>query len=208
MRLTHYLTEAKEIDPEEIDELIDKNCKPILKELKGHILYRGIKKLHSPCYKIQTREDRKPTDTPKAIQKIFDDICQNLYGWKPRASGLFVSGDKFQANAYGNIYTIWPIGNFKFIWSAKIRDFYTTLKYEVIKYREDRESEAIKVNIGEYMRFLNLSNSDIFEIREFKDEITKLIKRSYIDENLYRATLSANEIMISCKEYYAKEYRI
>ena len=196
MRLTQYINESNEIDPEEIDELIDKNCKSVLKELKGHILYRGIKKFKGPCYKIQTRADRNPTDTPKAVQKMFDDICQDLYGWMPRSTGVFCTGDRNQAGAYGSIYTIWPIGNFKFIWSEEIRDFYTTLKIEA---REFRLKHKILHSDDIY--------SEIYKNEEFQLRIAKVIKESYTNINLYKATLSAHEIMISCKEYYVKEYK-
>ena len=50
-------------------------------------------------------------------------VFYRKFKWKPRSTGVFCTGDKEQAKGYGGLATVWPIGNFKYIWNPEIRDF-------------------------------------------------------------------------------------
>ena len=127
------------------------------------------------------------------MQNLFDDICQKLFGWRPRSQGVFVTGGAYQAQTYGSVYEVYPTGNFKFIYSPKIHDFYTEMRGELNLYRQkyslqSHPAEAIIKKPG------------------FRDTMTALIKGKYTDKDLYNAAFHENEIMILCKSYYGKIY--
>lgn len=192
MRLKHYINEAREIDPDDIEFLIAKECKPFIKASQGKQIFRGA--TGKPAnYKSKVYTNRRPTDTPIVIQNLFDDICKSLFGWNPRSSGLFVTGDKYHASTYGTVYTIWPIGKFRFIWSPKVYDFYSWMR-----------EQAGQFKISRGLVDVSLDKDYIIKLPAFQGELKTKIKKEYKDKNIISAIKSDQEIMIQCKEYYAK----
>lgn len=121
MRLIQYLTE-KDFDTSEIMNLIKKDCKPWQKQSNGYLAYRGMN--GQPNFlKKKVRTDRKPKDTPQDVSDAFDVVAKKKFGWKPRSEGMFCTGMPEVAKYYGLVYSVWPIGAFKFIWSPDIEDF-------------------------------------------------------------------------------------
>ncbi len=178
MRLTHYLTESfKEIPEEEIDSLIDKKCKYAKSILKGKLLFRGMR--DKPNTFIQSvRQDRQPMNTSKKTHVQLDEIFQTLFGWKPRSSGLFVTGNQIQADQYGYVFIIWPIGKFKFIYSSLVKDMFMSIHMIKAKKRDRAGEESLE----------------------------EFIKDNYTDKNIIKAVNEKTEIMIQCKQYYAKRF--
>ena len=194
MRLQHYLTEAfKPISPDDIDALIQKECKSFLKQIKEKHVYRGMHGSHTGniALKGTPRKNRAPKDTPLDMQILFDDLVKKIFGWKPRSQGLFVTGGRYQAETYGTVYEIYPIGNFKFLYAPKVHDFYTEYRGEL--------------NLFKQKHSLDKLNSEIMKMPAFIDQLSKFIKSEYKDKNLYDAAMYENEIMILCKSYYAKK---
>lgn len=184
MKLYHYLNEKYiELQEGEMDFLIDRWCQPWLKASSGKQVFRGIS-TKPENFKGIVRKDRNPMNTPQVIQDIFDDTCKKKFGWKPRSSGLFVSGDVSQARSYGDDYAIYPIGDFKFLWSPTISDFYIDISIISSNYEGSRDK--------------------VFKEKAFQEEVKAKIIKSYSDKNLKKAIKSGQEIMIKCNEYYAK----
>ena len=195
MRLTQYINETKEIDPDDIDILIEKDCNPWLKESKGIPVYRGAK--NKPyAYRGTVLTDRKPRDTDIQIQKTFDNVIQKKYGFKPRSSGLFVTGGLFQCQRYGRVYEIFPIGKFKFLWSATIRDFYAEVGRWNSSYRVTLLDAGVDTK--------ELTKELVYKRPDFHELVGNHIEREYTDKKIMAAIRSEKEIMIVCKEYYAK----
>ncbi len=193
MRLQNYLTEGyKSIPEEDIDALIQKDCKPFLKQIKNKHLYRGTK-LSYNAFKAIPRKDRKPKDTPIEMQNLFDDIMQKLYGWKPRAQGVFVTGGISQAQVYGSVYEIYPIGKFKFIYASDVHDFFTEFRGEANLFKQKRSIQA--------------TLEDVIKMPAYRNQISKFIKANYTDHDLYNAAMCENEVMILCKSYYGKRVK-
>ena len=75
------------------------------------------------------RKNRIPRDTMENVHKLFDDILEDLYGFRGRSQALFCSGDANWGSSYGSSYIILPKGKFKFLWSRKYNDSYRKVGY-------------------------------------------------------------------------------
>lgn len=111
---------------------IEKECQPFIKAIRGAsgFLYRndgyGSK---GPGYKKKVRSDRRPMDSPIEIHEFVDEQFKKRFGWKGRSEGLFVWGaNRFSGKVDNpNFFTVFPVGNFKFIWSPVVSDLYGDL---------------------------------------------------------------------------------
>ncbi len=184
MRLQRHINEVSRVPEDTVLELIRKNCKPFLKESGGQFLFRGTKKrVPRGMAKITTRPDRRPLDTPKELHDYMDKHFKKKFGWKGRSEGVFCLGDEHEASVYGYTYAMFPIGQFKFIWSPSIMDLTSDFREEEILVGTD------------------YGNEDDWEGGDNNPRFQQLIK-TYTDKNLKKAIRSDNEIMIKCKEYY------
>ena len=179
MRLEQYLTEGQ--DFEYIFDKIKKDCKPFIKQVKsGGLLYRGTKKDNPGIIKITPRKDRRPMSIHHKVQDILDDLFKKKFGWEARSSGVFAVGDFSVASQYsgyesGGVYSMWPIGSFKFLWSPNVADLF----------------EEIWDTSQDWVEWFTSGH----------DELAKFVD-TYTDKNLPKAIKSKHEIMISCKSYY------
>ena len=136
MRLGKYLEKERE-EAEKIVDLLMKDCKPFLTEIKGGLktyggyLYRGIRggaKIlpgFTCLGEVKPRKDRKPKDTPFYISRDFDIVFKDKFGWRPRSQGVFVTSDQFEARDYGLVHLFFPKGTYKYVWSLEVKDFYS-----------------------------------------------------------------------------------
>lgn len=129
-------------EDQDIFELIKKDCQPFLEAANGKFLIRGAKSIDgSKIYKDkniqfsyskrQVRKDRNPRETSKKDQAIQDEWFKDKFGVKARSESLFCLSEykKYLAYGYGkgNVCSIFPIGEFKIIWSPKIKDLFGEL---------------------------------------------------------------------------------
>lgn len=134
MRFKEYLNEQNDGNIKEILEKIKKDCQPFLKDLKkasplDDLLYSGRKKSES-AFKGTVRKNRNPKDTPLDVHNWLDNWFEENFGIKARSNSIITTGDSDVAKGYGNLYVIFPIGNYEIIWSPRINDLYTKLYYE------------------------------------------------------------------------------
>ena len=189
MKFLHYINEnLKELNDDDMEFLIDRDCQPWIKASQGETVYRGAK--NKPYnYKGTVRTNRKPLDTEPIIHELFDKTIQAKYGFKPRSNGLFITGNLADARRYGKVYKIYPINKFKFLWSPNIRDFYSETGIIVRNWMGKNDTGASKKAV--------LKHPDVQTL--IKDRILD----SYITKNLPQAINSYKEIMVVTKEFYA-----
>lgn len=203
MKFLRYMNEnIKEINEDDVDELIQRDCQPWLKASQGEVVYRGAK--NKPyCYKGTVRTDRRPVDTKPELQIMFDNIIQKKYGFKPRSNGLFVTGNIGDATRYGRVYRITPIGKFKFLWSPLVRDFYATTGVIVREYIEANVKD--KADTDKFSKILGkkFTRKNALELPEIQAILKKHILDNYTNKNLPQAINSYKEIMVVTKEFYA-----
>lgn len=109
------LNKIAEIIPLPIKKLfehIEKNCSQYLKDVRKSkcFLYRGAK---GPlAYVAKSWDDRKPKDSKKAAQQLFDRLLAQQGFVALRSNSIFTTSDFNRASRFGStVYVIFPIDN-------------------------------------------------------------------------------------------------
>lgn len=219
-------------EPENLDKVLDTiydNCMPYLKMVNARRETANITMMSGRSNKglsfiDSVRLDRKPVDTPPDIHKILDDTFDKKFGFRARSNAIFVTGDYYNAEDYGDkVYMIYPIGNFKFVWSNSIVDLYGRVnslasKPQYKRWCHDNKNEIMKglrkmipdapEEVIEKQWNELLDNDDNFMMWR-KDAMIDFMKHylsTYNDTNLEKALTSKHEIMLNCKTFFAVSY--
>jgi len=189
MRHYELINEDTESHPN-ILAAITKDCQPFLSRLGGklgdHPLYRGMN--GDNALKGLTRKkvrlfDREPMSTARIKHERYNNYFEEMYG-EPFRNSLFATGSIEQANYYGAVHAVFPIGEFSWLWSPIIEDM------------------AIDIRWPSVGGFVNVPSS--------QKAVDDVLSRSQyqVDSNLKGAIESGHEIMIRCDEYYAISKKI
>jgi hypothetical protein len=142
MKFTLYLNEASnrskviydEIETieqvENVREILSKQCSEIYNfyKLKGEFFFRGAKR-NNDAFLLETPyQNRAPKDTPQDVSKLLDDAFERKFGWRPRSQGVFGVSNFDTARLYGQVYILFPVDGFKYVYSATIKDLYLHLR--------------------------------------------------------------------------------
>jgi len=97
------------------------------KDAQDNVLFRGIKIRDSDTlFKFPHPTARTPKDSSQSLVCMFNSMIDAAHNIKDiRSHTLFCTGREAQAEQYGDLYEIVPIGEYKFIWSKYIADSYT-----------------------------------------------------------------------------------
>jgi len=171
--------------------LIKKDCQSFLNQWNSIELYHGSRSTNkfTLIYKNKIRHDRRPSDSSKQHHNFYNNLFSKFGFATNRSNSIFCTGDLAMAKNYGEELVIFPIGNFNFLWSSKVKDMFNTFQDSWPNYYLDTDN---------YNGFQHL-------ITDW-DKIEHDIKQSYTDQNLSNAILSGNEVMISGTEYYAIDH--
>jgi len=155
-------------------KLIEKNCKPFLKEWltsqnKNDIRYLfSGRDSHIDFEKKSVRVNRTPLSTNISIHKSFDNAFKKEFGWNARSNSIFCTGREDVAASYGdNLYVIFPIGKYKYLWSSRVGDLFMYIsKSDIAKNTSiDQRGE------NPVIRSITKDNcSDDSILKSFKDE--------------------------------------
>ena len=106
---------------------IKRDCQPYLKQA-GNMVFRnglwrglGLDNPSARMTKTARLGDRIPRDMDQGLHEKLNVFFNNTYG-HPYRNGVFVTGDADEASQYGQLYQIFPIGNFDYLWSPDIPD--------------------------------------------------------------------------------------
>jgi len=146
---------------------------------------------------------------------------------------IFSYQKKISAGHYGDVYMIFPVDGFEYVWSPNIIDFYMVfekknkLMFKYLKEHDDLDKENLikyfDEKIVEENRYSNkntgvlsynndeeISKDEWLEImtEENIEKKLKYISNEYIDKdfNNYLKNDEAREIMIKCDKYYYVHY--
>jgi hypothetical protein len=203
LTLQDYLNDLSKND-NIIKDLVTKNCQPILKELKGggKLIVRGKGSGYgiNGIKEVTPRQDRRPLSTNATLSAAVDKALHKRFGWYPRSNGVFTYyGDNDLANAYGKVYYMLPIGEYKYVWSQKYEDLYLYLAPRDFKLTPMYIAEHLIPNITrghspEIMAMLGLEPSKALPYKASRDDMFKL------------AELPMKKLIDVCAEYAAKQY--
>lgn len=179
MRLQKFITESVDDDLEYFWEKLRKDCKPIIKVYSNPastgFMYRGSYKSTPGIIEVTPRANRRPMSIHPKVQLTLDSFFKDKFGVAPRASGVFCTGSYSTAGQYGSsLYSVWPIGKFKFLWSKTISDLF----------------EEIYDDNQNWMYWID--NPD--KLKKYVD--------TYTDKDILSAIKSGHEIMLLVKKYY------
>lgn len=180
----NWLNEEEDVDIQPILDDIGKKCGPYIRVLTSSTVDKFLlsgRKNKPSYFKGTVRKDRTPRDTPKHVHNYVDELFYDEFGIRARSNTLFCSMDAHAVKTYGDPYLIFPIGQYKLIWSPEISDFYG----DIIQDAEGYDERTIERTME----------------REIEDAVeTYKITKVLPDISTY------SEIMLYCKKYYALNY--
>jgi hypothetical protein len=167
-------------EPSQIVEIIERQCKPWLDEVSngslrrylGSPFYRGVKSRSHFFYK-PVRPDRQPKDTHPYVHDMFVDFLEKEDAVANRDNSAFISADPEDAARYGELFVIFPVGNFHYTWIKGINDL--TGDFNVILQRvSDR-----------HVRGMSEIDATDPKHRRFVDQAFKILKENIIKGGLF-----------------------
>jgi hypothetical protein len=149
----HVISEAFKITPdfETVLEILWKKCNPFLKDLlkpswNGDFLYSGRGEHKDIIMIKKVRNDRRPSDMEEELSERFDTEFYNKFGFYARSNAVFCTGDFPEAKRYGNVYMLFPVGKYKFVYSDAIMDLYS----QTVDISDFNRDDWMDEKIGEY----------------------------------------------------------
>lgn len=153
MNFKNWLTKADEIK---------ENCQPFLR-MTDQPLYRGVDISVVGMIKATTakvRKDRRPRDSNLLSHRLADDWFYEKFKLRPRTQGLFCTSNKADANLYGTLVYVFPVGDFRYMWATnretgrRIEDSLDYMQRIKRKMQISREAEGPEVTdaiLSEYV---------------------------------------------------------
>jgi hypothetical protein len=134
-------------------------------------------------HKKKVRKDRKPKDMDIKTHKELNKLFHKKFGWKVRSEGLFCTGNINEAGGYGYEFLVFPIGEFKYVWSPEIRDLYSFieemkgegLEYDLQKIVNSYKNKSMADGIKKKMEF-SIKCDEYYMIYKFCVSEPKLLK--------------------------------
>lgn len=207
MRFTQFLIEQDDQEQryQQAAQTLLNDCRPYFEELGYDItaamsLFRGLKTIpqgNQLLYKKDVRVDRKPTDTPVPIQQYLDQTFQQQFGVPFRSKAMYTTGSRLAASYYGTLCIVFPIGQFKYLWSSEVEDLFGRIRDRVLEQSDDESFELFASSISQHYQTHGELTHDV---EEMIDDI--LDEANYQDDQLKQAIQSRNEIMIATDQYY------
>jgi hypothetical protein len=126
MRFKHYLTE----DVDDIIKVINDECSLFVSKFRNKtmgLFYRAVKRHIDDFDIVKSRiDDRKPVDTLTPDHELANELFIKKFDW-PVRNGAFVASDEAGIAMYGTPYIFFPCGNFDYVWSPEVNDFWGEL---------------------------------------------------------------------------------
>jgi len=178
-------------------DVIKRDCAPFLKQGGSKPLWRGMRSQSTSTalnvqvngreiflYTKLVRQDRKPLSTSTKMHAIIDDYFYEKFGLRARTQGVFGYGQEGRkyVEEFGEPYAVFPIGDFKYVWSPKVKD----LTYNMWSLTSEQQKAADPAFMKEY-----------------------LDSKKYKTNGLKAALKTDHEISVLCNKFYslkAKDY--
>ena len=189
---------------------IHANCQFYLQQIKGvksefpldakmSIAYRGMnsKEHHETAIVLKDVRlgDRNPADSDKETHDYINREFTKLYG-QPFRNALFITGNRSETQRYGYTFQVFPVGQFKFIWSRSVKDLW-------VEGRDMRRT--LRLPTGDTVDSETRLKNEKYKSAVFKEFHERVISQ-YESTDMKAAIGSGKEIMVRCKQYYAVNF--
>ena len=177
---------------------IAQRCQPYIKEVGWDYIFRLYRGVYSDVGEFIQKNVRLENRKPKSMDPFLYDQINNYFIEKfgaPFRNSMLATGDLHHTIRFGEVYVVFPRGDFKYLWGENVDDFN-------FAYSDFLASDVVDKNVeGSVWSYDNQDLiSDLFMehfIKKVKWHTTDLKKA--IDEEV--------EIMIRCKQYYGINVR-
>lgn len=88
------------------------------------LMYRGYEKYSEEPFHRPHRTDRDPKDSGLYHQTLYNDAIEVAGGTADRSNSIFVSGNMVHARKYGEVYVVFPMGDFNYTYHMGVKDWY------------------------------------------------------------------------------------
>ena len=201
MKLISLYESSSDLSLEDAVKIFHDECKPFQKEIGFDGIFdfkplkRGMKN-KSNILIGNVRPDRRPMSTPLPIHEFMDNWFYEKFGIRFRSNAMFVTKSQGSARLYGNVYIVFPIGEFKYCYSSTIDDLYATIANKIESKLSSHYAPLTKEKFNDFL-------SDDDNLKFALDIVEKILSDSkYIDSDLEKVS-NFPEIMINCKTYLA-----
>lgn len=212
-------------DQEEMIDRIRTECKPFLEEIDFIVkpgienasmirtsyvpraLWRGSSH-DAALVKLSGKRTRQPSDTAPEMHELLVRHLTNQFGWPYRAMGVFCSTAAEQAAGYGDdLFIVFPIGEYEYIYSPTIPDAYQELDNHLIDYpkmwKEILSSMGKKESEYERDGMQEPNWSKWYELVYDYLEKTTPYTNANLKQALNNFSEKGIEVVLKCDNYYA-----
>ncbi len=193
------LLERSTVSKETLSDYVKTYCKPYLAANPDHVstpLFRGVKYGGNEAMVVPVDQNRPPKHSSVYIQDGFDEALKERGFKSLRGNSIFCTGDEDEAEGYGDVYRVYPIGAFTFTWSPEVKDL---ISYSNIIYRTFGLKDANGNPFTSLNRDANAAQAQ--EAGGIVGDFGKIVDSlDYRDTDLVAAIRSKNEITISCQK--------
>ena len=211
MRFIKYINESGSLEslniqPEEFVKTIKRDCSKYFTELYPCFLYRGMEAFNAIVGYGIPRLDRKPKDTHQVVHEMADEWFLKKFGWRARSQGLFVSTKEY-VGLYGDKYIIFPVGDYKYVFSPKVHDLMNDLDDAVGEHTQVPGNPKQRVEALYPEQYPALKES-IFKTLDEAEYTNTGLKEFIVGKGSDRFAVSRTdrEVMFNCKGYYFMRY--
>lgn len=190
MRFKHFLNESR--SPEQFDlDLFLKDCAPFLREIRGipakYLPKHGTNTAPDHWDIVQQKIRRGPRDSSAEMHDAVNDIFDQKFNWHARTDAIFISGDAQRSRSYGPLCTIFPIGEYDYLWSPQVEDLY-------VEYTLAKDKYLVPERDINYSEVRRLATQDTIEkVRH---------AHWHFNDALQDGLRDGFEIMLRAKKYY------
>lgn len=164
--------------------VIQRDCASFLSQVEDPFsLYKGA----GAGYRFEKKQVRLDNRRPVEMDSVYHDAVNKYMTYKfgaPFRNALFVFGSAGEAEFFGNVHSIFPIGEFEFLWSPLVND----LNYKV-------NSMIVHNNpVPDWDGWIADHDAQAL--------VRGVAGGLYQNTDLQEGIDSGNEIMVRCKDYY------
>lgn len=218
-------------DPEEVIHRIKTDCARFLDEIDFYVgpgvesatsimsttvpraLWRGMTLVNTQFTKLPGNRTRSPSDTSPLMHRLLMQYFQDHFGYPYRHAGVFCSSARSQAWGYGdNIFLVFPIGDYSYVYSPKIQDAYQAfdnhtnpdgpkMMEEILSAMGKTAAEFEFDDDMEDGEFYHKWFHLVYEYLEKYKPYTDKYLKHLLDSN--SALQNGIEIVVKCDNYYA-----
>lgn len=187
--------------PPDVESLCSNHLQYLRDHKVKHLIWRGIDgALNGVEWEIRkgwSRGGRRPLDSKKQIQRIFDDVCEELTGIRLRESSTYTTTSRRQAGAYGDPVVILLPNKYR-LFTMRDYDFTFSPFYNEIA-----------------RGFFNPDNSSWSDTHQDEEKAKETIKNYLLGEGNLRELKTFDEIhngkitgelLLVCDQYASVDY--